>query len=51
MCGTICPQPADTADFTSLTNFKKSVMRVDITARLRVSLKHFVYLISSCVTV
>jgi len=27
--------PADTADFTSLTNFKKSIMRVDITAHLK----------------
>jgi len=26
--------PADTVDFTSLTNFKKSIMRVDITAQL-----------------
>jgi len=24
--------PADTVDFTSLTNFKKSVTRVDVTA-------------------
>jgi len=27
--------PADTADFASLTNFKKSVMRVDNTAHLK----------------
>jgi len=27
--------PADTVDFTSLTNFKKSSMRVDITAHLK----------------
>jgi len=27
--------PADTVDFTSLTNFKKSTMRADITAHLK----------------
>jgi len=27
--------PADTVDFTSLTNFKKSSMRVDVTAHLK----------------
>ena len=27
--------PTDTVDFTSLTNVKKSIMRVDITARLK----------------
>jgi len=34
--------PAGTADFTSLTKFKKCIMRVDITAH--VFLKHFVHL-------
>jgi len=33
MCGTITP--ADTVDFTPLANFKKSIMRVDITAHLK----------------
>jgi len=27
--------PADIADFTSLTNFNKSFMRVDITAHMK----------------
>ena len=40
--------PADTADFTSLNNlnnFKKSIMRVDITAHLKCfSFMYFVYL-------
>jgi len=45
---------ADTVDFTFLTNFKKSIMRVDITAHLKCfpqAFCLFVYLILSCLTV
>jgi len=45
--------PTDTVDFTSLTNFKKFIMHIDITAQPKCfpyAYVFFVYLILSCVT-